>query len=56
MLKFYLEKYSSNVMQLCLVGNYEIDRLQNLAEEYFGNILNKYVKKANFDGIGETFS
>jgi len=41
---------------LCLVGNYEIDRLQGLAEKYFGSIRNKEIKKASFDGLGETFS
>lgn len=39
--EFYWEHYSSNVMQLCLVGNYDLDRLQDLAEKYFGSIHNK---------------
>lgn len=55
-MKFYLENYSSNLMQVCLVGNYELDRLEVFAKQYFEGILNKQVKMPSYEGLAETFS
>lgn len=41
LLQFYDTHYSSNLMTLCLVGNHELDKLQQMAVDNFHSIPNK---------------
>jgi insulysin len=36
LIKFHGDFYSANIMTLCLVGNYKLDELQDLALSNFG--------------------
>jgi insulysin len=40
LLEFYRERYSANVMTLCLVAPLALDELEQLARRYFGSIIN----------------
>ena len=46
--KYYEENYSANKMSLTLVGNQSIDELQKMAEEKFGDIVNKDLKQIDY--------
>ena len=41
LLQYYAEHYSSNLMSLCIVGNHDLDQLQQMAVEHFSGIENK---------------
>lgn len=40
--KFYNEKYSSNLMNVCITSCHTIDEIEKMAENHFGSIENKY--------------
>jgi insulysin len=48
LIKFHTQYYSSNIMTLCLVGNYQLDELQEFALTNFGSVHNKNVQGQDF--------
>ena len=42
--KYYENNYSANKMSLTLVGNQSLDELQKMAEQKFGDVVNKELK------------
>ena len=52
LLKYYAEHYSANLMSLCLVGNYPLDRLEELATEHFHEVENKDLQLKDFIAAG----
>lgn len=48
LLNFHSKYYSSNLMQLCLLGNESLDELEKYAVEMFSEIPNKNLSKVDF--------
>ena len=48
LIKYYEERYSSNLMSLCLVGNYSLDELEKFARENFSEVVDKDLKLDDF--------
>ena len=46
--KFYNANYSSNMMNLVLVGRHSLDELQNLAVDNFSGVENKHLPRKDF--------
>ncbi|WP_256260880.1 insulinase family protein [Shewanella sp. NIFS-20-20] len=45
LLDFYQQHYSANLMTLCIVAPLALDKLEQLAMQYFAGIINKNLKK-----------
>ena len=48
--KFYKANYSSNLMNLVLVGRHSLDQLQELAETNFSGVENRDLPQKDFSG------
>ena len=48
LLKYYSERYSSNLMSLCLVGNQPLNELEKFARENFTDIVDKDLSLVDF--------
>ncbi|WP_025822128.1 insulinase family protein [Shewanella marina] len=44
-LNFYQQHYSANLMRLCIVAPVALDKLAQLAQQYFGAIVNRQITK-----------
>ena len=52
LLQFHKEKYSSNIMALCVIGRESLDELETNARELFSPVVNKNVKLAHDADLG----
>lgn len=48
LLKYYNERYSSNLMSLCIVGNHSLDVLEGYARNHFSAVVDKDYKLDDF--------
>ena len=49
LLDYYQNHYSSNLISVCLVGNYSLDELEQLVRENFSEVIDKDLKVKSYE-------